>query len=158
MFATRMKKFGLVMSRTVMENVLHEVISLGCIEAVDPDEFLTDKDLKKLVTRETIELKQYGANLDSIVLTGTHYTLLLAGWMTARSEPELTARLAEYMCAWELESPSPDETDRIPRKWAGPGFLSFLFKTGGRPFQPLAATVSKIVPADGGFEGSLSDR
>ena len=47
-------------------------------------------------------------------LLGTEYSLLLTGWATAESEPELVDALSKYNCAWELSDPPPDEYKSVP--------------------------------------------
>ena len=47
-------------------------------------------------------------------LIGTDYSLVLSGWATAPSEPQLAELLSKYDCAWELSDPSPDEYGNVP--------------------------------------------
>ena len=47
-------------------------------------------------------------------LLGTQYSLMLTGWIPAVSEPELTAKLSGFDCAWELEEPSKEEYSKVP--------------------------------------------
>jgi len=47
-------------------------------------------------------------------LLGTDYSLVLTGWITAASEPNLKTMLSKYSCAWELSDPNPDEYGNVP--------------------------------------------
>jgi len=140
MMNAKMKRVGLVIARADFENVLHEIISLGCVEITDPDELPEYQQLSSLTVRETVELDKYNANQGSIALLGTQYTVLLTGWITARSETELVAQLLKYVCSWEIESPSPDEHDKIPVALRCPKFFGAFYKGDGRTFNPLQSS------------------
>ena len=55
----KMKKLRLLVSRADKENVLRELMLLGCVEVSEPDELLEDPDLAELVARENAELDRY---------------------------------------------------------------------------------------------------
>jgi len=133
-----MKRLKLLIARSDFENVLKVLIAAGCVEVTDPDD-LNDNDLEGNVTREITELDKYKANQDSITLLGTQRTLLLSGWIPAQSEQELTSLLSEYICAWEIEDPSPDEPEKIPVKLKGPKIFWLFYKGAGKPFTPLSS-------------------
>lgn len=128
----------LIVARKDFENILRGMIRLGCVEITKPYE-----DMKKLITSshvefETIDIAGYGANRDSITTLGTTYTLLLTGWITAKSEPEVAQLLLDHICSWEIVAPPPELMEAIPVKLKLPKFLSLFFIGGGKPFTPLA--------------------
>jgi vacuolar-type H+-ATPase subunit I/STV1 len=133
-----MKKLTLLIARKDMENVLRELIHLGCVEVTEPDFLLDDPEFASLVKREDMDIGKYGANQDSLALLGTLYTHMLTGWMPARSEMEFASVLSGYICAWALEDPSPVEIEIAPVKLAYPQFFGKLRLAGRRPFAPLA--------------------
>ncbi|MCL2125214.1 MAG: V-type ATP synthase subunit I [Oscillospiraceae bacterium] len=47
-------------------------------------------------------------------LLGTRYSVVLTGWATARSEPQLAEMLGKYSCAWEFTDPTPEEYEKVP--------------------------------------------
>jgi len=132
-----MKRVNLIIARIDLENVLQVLIDMSCVEASDPAEFAIGNDLGNMLNRELVELDKYNANQGSIALLGTQYTLAFFGWIPAQSEQELTSRLSEYICAWEIEDPSPDELDKVPVKLKWEKFLRLFYKGAGKPFSPL---------------------
>ncbi|MCL2151495.1 MAG: hypothetical protein FWH57_00810 [Oscillospiraceae bacterium] len=141
MLTVKMKKLLLVIARTDFENVLRVLIDMSCVEVTPPGELLgfdvnnTDNRL----ALETAELGMYGANIENIPLLGTRKVLILTGWMPAPSEQRLISSLSEYICAWEIENPSPDENEDIPLKLRWPKLLKIFFKNAGKLFNPLAS-------------------
>jgi len=140
----KMKRVKLIIARTDLENVLQVLLRLCCVEVTEPDESPVDKELENLLSRETIDLSQYNANLQSITLLGTQYTLLLSGWATARAEQELVSRLSKLICAWEIEDPSPDERDKVPLFLKWPKITGFFYKGAGKQFNPLTSVQEPI--------------
>ncbi|MCL2044831.1 MAG: V-type ATP synthase subunit I [Oscillospiraceae bacterium] len=49
-------------------------------------------------------------------LLATDYSLLMTGWFTAKSEPDLLVLLSKYTCAWDITDPDPDEYAKVPVK------------------------------------------
>jgi len=139
MMTVRMKRIRLVVGRADFENVLRELMSLACVEITEPDALPEGCQLQGQVKRVIVELSGFGANLDSIMLLGTQYTLVLTGWMAARSGPELAARMGNYVCAWEIVDPSPDESAAAPVKLRLPGLFGLFHRGGGKPFSPFQA-------------------
>ena len=139
MLTADMKKIRLIIARSDLEIVMREIVHLECVEIIAPDELLKDSEICNLVKREIVTLDKFQTNYDNIILLGTRHTYLLTGWITARSEPELTARLSKYICAWEIESPEPDEN--VPVKLIWPKLFGFLYKGGGKPFNPLVSLI-----------------
>ena len=59
MAIVKMKKLKLLVSRSDRENVLRELMLLGCVEVSEPDEMLEDPDIANCVVRENAELERY---------------------------------------------------------------------------------------------------
>ena len=136
---SRMKKISLAAPRGDMENILRELILLGCVEVCDPEDLPDEPGFSNAVWREVIELEQYNASKERIALLGTQYTFILCGWLTTGSEPGLLARLSEYTCAWEVDELTPDELDLAPAKLSCPGFFRKMRLGGKKLFDPLRA-------------------
>ena len=132
-----MKKLTLLIARKDIDNVLREMIQLGCVEVSEPDKLLEDPELASLVTRETYELDKFDANVERLVMLGTHYTLLLVGWTPLKSEPDLASLLSNHICAWELNDLSPGEKEIAPVKLRCPKFFRKFRLAGRREFEPL---------------------
>lgn len=141
MITAKMKRITLIIARSDFEIVLRGLMQLGCVEITSPDELLIDPELRTIVKREVYMLDKFHANLDSIVLLATQHTLLLTGWISARSEPELAAHLSKFICAWETEAPDPDESQNVPVKLMLPKLFKVFHKGGGNLFNPLIGGV-----------------
>jgi len=150
MITVKMNKIRLIVARTDFENVLHELILLGCVEITDPDEFWDNPELSGLAVRDVVTLDKFHASQDSIVILKTQYTALLTGWVAVRSEPSLTAQLSKFICAWEFEPPQPDGHDNPPVKLRWPKLFGVFYKGGGKTFDPLRSGVSGQELADSG--------
>ena len=133
-----MKKLTLLIARKDFDNVLREIIHLGCVEVSEPDKLLEDPELASLVKRENFELDTYDTNRENLVLLGTHYTLLLTGWTPSQSEPNLTSILSNYICAWEFKDLSPGEKEIAPVRLCCPKFFRKFRLAGRKEFEPLA--------------------
>ena len=142
MLTEKMKKVKLIVTRDDFESVLQELLKLGCIEVTVPDEFLNNPELRDQVLRIVVELDDFQTNQSSITLLGTQYTFLLTGWITARSEPEFAEKLSNYVCAWELDTPSPDDPEDIPVKLRWPKIFGFFYTGNGKMFEPLRLTAA----------------
>ena len=59
-------------------------------------------------------------------LYGTGSAVVLAGWVPAEREEELTALLERFECAWELSEPSEDEYPEVPVKLKNNKFSNAL--------------------------------
>ena len=66
MAIVKMKKLSLLVSRADRENILRELMLLGCVEISEPDELLEDPDLSQLVSRENAGLDNYRAQQTSL--------------------------------------------------------------------------------------------
>ena len=141
MMSLKMKKVSLIIARADFENVLRDIIIMGCLEATAPDEFQPFDDSGAIPIRETVELEKYSAHQDTISVIGTQYALSLTGWITARSEQELVSQLSKYICAYEIENPSQDELADVPIKLRWPKLFGIFKKNAGKQFCPLASRV-----------------
>lgn len=47
-------------------------------------------------------------------MIGSEHSVMLTGWVTAPQEEELSNVLSKFDCAWELEDPTPEETESVP--------------------------------------------
>ena len=137
MLTVKMRKVKLIIARDGFEDVLSDLIGLGCIEVSNPDELLDNQELSSLTSRETIALDKFQVNRDSITLLSTQHTLLLTGWTTSRSEQDIITKLSEHVCAWEFDDPSPSEIENVPVKLKWPKLTGLFYKGGGRMFEPL---------------------
>ena len=59
-------------------------------------------------------------------LYGTGSSVVLAGWVPAEREEELTALLERFECAWELSEPSEEEYPEVPVKLKNNKFSNAL--------------------------------
>jgi len=137
MITVKMNKIRLIAAHTDFENVLHELILLGCVEITDPDELFRNPELGGLTTREIVTLDRFNANRDSIAVHKTQYTVLLTGWIAVRSEVAFSEQMSKFICAWEFESPQPNERDSVPVKLRWPKLFKAFNKDGRKEFNPL---------------------
>ena len=133
-----MKKLSIVSSREDFESILRELILLGCVEVSGPLDLTENKDSAPCFSYETFALDQLSANLDSIELLGTRHTLLFSGWTTVRSESQLISKLNNYICAWEIEDLSTEDTLIAPVDLCCPNLFGKLRRGGRKQFAPLA--------------------
>ena len=129
----------MIIFRADKDALFRELILLGCIDVSAPDKLLEGAELNALVDIETIELEQYRANREKLAAHGTDYTLLITGWLPSKSEPKLLDVLSKYVCAWDIQNPSPDEYNDIPVKLKWPKIFGIFYRESGKPFSPLAA-------------------
>ena len=137
MAGSKLKRLRLLAVRDEMENVLRELINLGCVDVYDPVDLLEDHEIISVATKEIVSIDQLCASRDSIAMLGTQYTLMLSGWMSARSEADLQTKLTNHLCAWEISDPTPDEADVAPVDLCCPGFFGKLRSGGRKQFSPL---------------------
>lgn len=71
-------------------------------------------------------------------MLGTDYTVILAGWLPAKAEPEVTQRLSQYLCACEFTDPVPGEQESVPALQKSTKLLGRLQNDTRRPFRPLS--------------------
>lgn len=138
MIKVKMKKFALIILRKDLEEILNELLLLGCAEPAERGDLLADAELAALGGPEDIELSKYRANKERITLFGTEYTILLTGWVPASSENELLANLSKYMIAWDFQYPSPDEYGKAPVQLKMPKISRIFYRGAGKPFTPLS--------------------
>jgi len=137
MITVKMNKIRLIVACTDFENVLHELILLGCVEITDPDEFWDNPELNGLAVRDIVTLEKYHANQNSIAILRTQYTVLLTGWIAVRSEVALAMQMSKFICAWEFEPPQPDGHDNVPVMLRWPKLFGVFYKDSGKTFDPL---------------------
>jgi vacuolar-type H+-ATPase subunit I/STV1 len=133
-----MKKLSLIVAHTDIVSVISELITLECVEPIEPEITLDPPELTDLVGREIMELDVYEANKESITLLTTQYTYTLIGWVPEEFEPELTMFLSRYTCSWSLEDPHPYNYDEIPVIVKYPQVFGKFRSGGRRVFEPLA--------------------
>jgi len=149
--SVKMKKISLAMTRREAESVLRELALLGCVEPYKPDELPDFAEDGVEAAREVFKIGQFNANQGAVVLFGTQHTLMLAGWLPSRLEPQLVSMLSEHACAWDIADPTPDELDLAPVRLVLPGFLGKLRSGGRRLFVPLALS-HKGQPMEKGYD------
>ena len=91
MAIVKMKKLKLLVSRTDKENVLRELMLLGCVEVSEPEESFESTDYAHIISREIAELERYRSER-AIIAQGldimNQYVPVKAGIFTAK--PEVT--------------------------------------------------------------------
>lgn len=131
-----MKKISMLILRADFDRFIRELILFGCVDLTTSGDSNDVSELASLADRETVELRQYGANQESITIFGTDYTLLLTGWIPVKSVENLLTILSGYTHAWDVQDPRPDELDDVPVKiW--PKFLGKLFVGARKLYSPL---------------------
>jgi len=139
MGSPKIKKLSLIVSRADMEIVVKNLIEMNCLEVTFPAELPENAQFAGQITRESYGLGAYCANREQIPLIGTEYTFIITGWISAKSERDLTAMLDEHMCAWETGDPAPDELAGAPVILLFPRLLRGIRGKNRRLFSPLEA-------------------
>jgi len=137
MLKTKMKKLSVLLSCDQLEDFLRELIELGCVQVIVPDDPPGDSELAALVRRVSVDIEQYQANQEKLVLLGTERTHLITGWIPAKSESTLRDMLSKFVCAWDVDSPSAEESDIVPVKPRLPMLFEEFYRNKGRLFTPL---------------------
>jgi len=132
-----LSKLSISSARRDFDRLLLEMVRLGCVEVSEPKDLSGFPELEKAVTHEYYDISKLNANREDLMLLGTRHTLMLTGWIPAKSAPALRARLHEFVCAWDIREPSPDEAKLAPVKLALPGFFGRQRLAGRRLFKPL---------------------
>lgn len=140
-----MKILRLIIFRDDVDELLRDLILLGCVDVAEPGDFPGDANLSDAAAIESIDMEQYNTNCGGISLFGTERTLLLTGWVPASSGPGVLSMLSKYECAWDLRDPAPEEKQAVPVNPVLPGFLKKLYKGTGRRFTPLVPDPDKNV-------------
>ena len=153
---TKMKKLSILVTREDMESFFTELVSLGCVEITEAEDFPADSELHALVKREIVDLTPFNANKDSISVLGTKYTVSLTGWLPSHCEPGLLPLLKNCMCAWELSDPSADELDIAPIELSCPWFFGKYRLAGRKLFAPLRLS-SEILSQDADAQDEIND-
>jgi len=121
----------LIVARSEIDRFLKDLVLLGCLEVSDPDYPPEESSPAPFLRPVILDLDKLDANRDSMTLLGTEYTLILYGWLPARSENALVAMLAGYSCAWDIEELAPDDYDSAPAVLSFPKLFG-KFRLGGR--------------------------
>lgn len=137
MIKSRLKKITLLVLRPDLDKVFTDLIDLGCIHFCPQEELLEDTALCALADLETVDLEQHNANQGILAAFGTDRTLLFSGWIPAKSEAEVLARLSNYTCAYEIRQPTPDDGENAPVKLRFPKFFKVFYRNTAKPFSPL---------------------
>jgi vacuolar-type H+-ATPase subunit I/STV1 len=133
-----MRKLSLIVSHSDIVNVISELMYLACVEPIEPELEIDPPDLAQLINREVLELDDFEANMDSVVLLATQYTYTLVGWLPDQYETELTSALSQYTCSWAIEDPFPYNYDEIPVLLKYPQLFGKFRSGGRRVFEPLS--------------------
>jgi len=133
-----MKKLNLIVAHTDIVSIISELIILECVEPIEPELTLDPPELTDLVRHEVMELDDYDANKESIVLLATQYTYTIVGWIPAEFEQEINMVLSDFQCAWSVEDPHPYDYDSIPVYIKYPQLFGKLRSGGRRVFEPLS--------------------
>ena len=148
MAGKNMRKISILITRADFEKFIRELILFGCVDIETSGDFPC-AGLESLAERESVELVQYGANREHLSMLGTDYTLLITGWIPAKSVQNLLTILSGYVHAWDVQEPAPDEPGEAPVKlW--PKFLAKFYKGSRRLYTPLANAGDR--PADAGAD------
>ncbi|MCL2391334.1 MAG: hypothetical protein FWC66_01835 [Oscillospiraceae bacterium] len=135
---SNMRKLSMLVIREEFEQFLHELLTLGCAEISEAEDFPSDSELYPLAKREIIDLAPFKANKDSISVLGTKYTVYLTGWLPTKREMELIPLFKNFICAWALEDTSPEEALFAPVQLRFPWFFGKHRLAGRKLFSPLA--------------------
>ena len=136
-----LKKISVIILRNDKEKFLRDLIMLSCVDISKSDELLEDAELSALADLENIDLTGFEANKEQLAVRGTDTTLLFTGWIPDKNEPALLAMLSEYICAWDIHTPLPDELSKAPVKQRLPGIFRVFNKKSNRPFSPLSSNI-----------------
>lgn len=131
--------------RSDINDLLRELITLGCVEISEPGDLLNDPEIAACVEIETVDLQQFNAGKDSINALGTESTLLLRSWTPAAAESSLLSVLSRHTCAWESHFPRPEELPGAPIKLRFPKLFGPFFRRKGKPFDPLAIAAQNAI-------------
>jgi len=143
MAAVKIKKLTIISSREDIENILRELIALGCFEVSEPHDLLAGLKLPPGFSLEILPIDHLGAGKESIELLGTQHTIMLSGWITSRSEASVESKLENSNCTWEIEIPSAEESMHTPVDLCCPNFFGKLRRGGRRQFVPLVTKTRK---------------
>ena len=131
------KRIALVFPIVKSPEIIRDIINLGCVDVSDVDDLLSAEGLDALVSREVYPIIEYDANRESVELLATKSTYTLIGWIPARCESVVKSMLSSHICAWELESPSPDEMANAPIDLIRPKLFNKLRSKNRRIISPL---------------------
>jgi len=136
--AAKIKKLSIIAAREEIETILRELILLGCVEISDPASLLADREPAPGIIREKMALDHLNASQDNIELLGTQHTLMLSGWIAARSETSIKSKLDNCLCAWVTEDPTSEELQGAPAILYCPNIFGKFRRGCRRQFAPLA--------------------
>ena len=139
-----MKKISIIILRSDLEDILRTLLRLRCVQICAYSELQGDSALTSIAGLENIDLQEYNASQDSIAAFGTERTLLFKGWIPAASEPEVVLKLSEHICAWDIQSPSPEESEAVPVKLKWQKLFGIFYKGASMFFSPLTADTKNI--------------
>ena len=132
------RKLNIIVSHPDIVNIISELIYLSCFEPIEPDIEIDPPDLMTLFTREEIELENYSANKESIVVLSSQYTYTLIGWVQSIHEAEVSSMLSGFTCAFTFSDPSQANGDDVPIILKFPQMFGKMRSGGSRVFSPLA--------------------
>ncbi|MCL2367220.1 MAG: hypothetical protein FWC75_09320 [Oscillospiraceae bacterium] len=133
----KMKKLSILVTRAQLEPFLQKLISLGCMEINEADDFPVHSELHGLTKREVLDLVDFGATQAQISVIGTQYTVFLTGFISSRLEADFTALVDEFMCAWQIEDLSLEDLDLAPVDLNHPWFFKKYRLSGRKLFDPI---------------------
>lgn len=137
-----MRKVSLIISHSDIVNVISELMSLECVEPIEPEVVLDPPELTDLVRREVMELDDYDANLEALTVLTTQYTYTIVGWVPDVYESELAEMLSGFTCSFHFADPLPHEVDLLPAFIKYPQVFGRLRSSGRKVFEPLSKRVS----------------
>jgi hypothetical protein len=102
-------------------------------EATFPDDPFFDSHLKT----EVIDLEEYGANRDTLTLLATDSTMYITGWIWIKAELAFIEFVSNFICAWEVVTPTKEELSTAPIMLIRPQFLFGLYNGNRELFSLL---------------------
>ncbi|MCL2201480.1 MAG: hypothetical protein FWB75_05895 [Oscillospiraceae bacterium] len=132
-----MKKLNLIVIRDELDNFLHELISLGCVEVTEPEAIPAGSDLLSGVVRELLDISGFGATQSELPVLGTKHTVFIVCWIPSQLEDQLIPIFDNYVCAWEITNLGPEDIDIAPAELNLPRFFPKYRLAGRKIFTPL---------------------
>ena len=155
MEGTKMRKLCVFIVRENADDILNDIIAMGCLEVIASEDLPPDSDLYDFARRELIDISAFDAGKDHISVLGTKYTQMLSGWVSPRAEPELSEILDKHLCAWEIRDPTEHEQELAPVELIFPWFFKTYRLAGRSLFSPLRKGSRQPEPEEQEDEASI---
>jgi len=138
----KIRKFGILIIRTELDDFFTRLITLGCTQIEDATEFSPGSELYALTKLEVLDLERYDCNKRSVSAIGTKCSIFLTGFIPSRYESEFTSMADEFTCAWQIEDIPSEDYDLAPVELGSPWLLGKYRLAGRILFDPLKSSTS----------------